>query len=123
MCTHSRGTGLGAARCLLRWRRRQVEHELVVALLTTGVVGFGDALPLGPAADWPNQTSGGSNLTRLLLMSRADSVLLKPGHPALRLDLPAIGRADENRQIFVAPCVPARAGLNATTDRRANCKC
>ena len=49
--------------------------------------------------------------------------LLSEGHPALRLDLPAIGRADENRQIFVAPCVPARAGLNATTDRRANCKC
>lgn len=96
--------------------RPYVEHELVVALLTTGVVGFGDSLPV--VAN--NMTAGGSNLTRLLRMSRNDSVLLKPAHPALRLDLPSIGYAAENRQIFVAPCVPARIGHNATTDRRAN---
>jgi hypothetical protein len=97
--------------------RPYVEHEIIVAVLTTGVVGFGDSLPVIK----PNATTaGGSNLTRLLRASRSDSVLLKPAHPALRLDLQSIGYSAENRQVFVAPCVPARAGRNASTDRRAN---
>ena len=85
-------------------------------MLTTGVVGFGDSLPVVDG----NTTSGGSNITRLRAMSRNDSIILKPSHPALRLDLRSIGHTAEQRQVFVAPCVPARVGKNASTDRRAN---
>jgi hypothetical protein len=76
-----------------------VEHELVVATLTAGPVGFGDSLPL-PGFN-------GTNVTRLLLASRQDGVILKPAHPALRLDL-APPRSP--LELWAAPCLPARHG-------------
>ena len=47
-----------------------IEHELVIAVLTTGPVGFGDSLP--------HPGFKGTNVTRLMLASRKDGVILKP---------------------------------------------
>ena len=100
--------------------RPHIEHELVIAVLTTGPVGFGDALPQPGFA--------GTNVSRLLQASRRDGIILKPAHPALRLGI----RRDSCRQaasgdtplgacpeIWAAPCVPAREA-NSSHDRRAN---
>ena len=100
--------------------RPHIEHELIIAVLTTGPVGFGDALPQPGFA--------GTNVTRLLQASRRDGIILKPAHPALRLGI----RRDSCRQaasgdtplgacpeIWAAPCVPAREA-NSSHDRRAN---
>ena len=84
--------------------RYNVEHELIIAVLTAGPVGFGDSLP--------HKGFEGTNTTRLLLASRADGVILKAAHTALELDA--------NEAIWVAPSVPSRAGESAGTDRRAN---
>ena len=86
--------------------RYNVEHELIIAVLTAGPVGFGDSLP--------HKGFEGTNATRLLLASRADGVILKAAHTALELDA--------NEAIWVAPSVPSRAGErpSAGTDRRAN---
>jgi hypothetical protein len=111
-------------------RRANIEHELVIALLTCGPVGFGDSLP--------NKGFAGTNVTRLLLASRSDGVLLKPAHTALRLDVAppnpegAPRPGQRSLEVWAAPAVPARpsaagygrsgaAGLrSAATDRRAN---
>ena len=110
--------------------RKYIDHELVIALLTCGPVGFGDSLP--------NEGFLGTNVTKLLQTSRSDGVLLKPAHPALRLDVapPNTGgppRAGfEALEVWAAAAVPSRpsvagyartgaAGLlSAATDRRAN---
>ena len=111
-------------------RRANIEHELIIALLTSGPVGFGDSLP--------NKGFAGTNVTRLLLASRSDGVLLKPAHTALRLDVAppnpegAPRPGHKSLEVWAAPAVPARpsasgfarsgaAGLkSAATDRRAN---
>ena len=80
------------------------EHQLVVAVLSTGPVGFGDSLP-GPGFR-------GTNATRLLLASRLDGRILKPAHPALQLDALSA--------VWAAPSVPARPPLSPSTDPRAN---
>ena len=85
--------------------RDHIEHELVVAVLTAGPVGFGDALPTVPGFR-------GTNVTRLLLASRADGVILKPAHPALRID--------SNPAVWAAATLPAAYGGDPATDRRAN---
>ena len=108
--------------------RAYIEHELVIALLTSGPVGFGDSLP--------HPGFAGTNVTRLLLASRNDSILLKPAHTALRLDVAppnpegAPRAALKNMEVWAAPCVPSRLseggyarvdtkGLaNAAIDRR-----
>ena len=110
--------------------RANIEHELIIALLTCGPVGFGDSLP--------HPGFAGTNVTRLLLASRSDSILLKPAHTALRLDVAPPNPEGAPRpghttmEVWAAPAVPARRseggyarvdtkGLaNAATDRRAN---
>ena len=53
--------------------RLNIEHDLIVATLSTGPVGIGDAV-------------GHSNRSFLLPAMRADGVIIKPSRPALRLD-------------------------------------
>ena len=53
--------------------RLNIEHDLIVATLSTGPVGIGDSV-------------GHSNRSFLLPCMRADGVILKPTKPALRLD-------------------------------------
>ena len=79
----------------------------MIAVLTAGPVGFGDSLPRAGFK--------GTNVTRLLLASRMDGVILKPAHPALRLDL-SPPRGDTHGEIWVAPNVPARA-MHASSGR------
>ena len=67
-------------------RSRYIDHELIVALLTCGPVGFGDSLP--------NKGFLGTNVTKLLLTSRSDGILLKPAHTALR---------SEKQSLFLLP--------------------
>lgn len=83
-------------------------------------MGFGDSLP--------HPGFLGTNVTRLLRASRADSVILKPAHPALRLDRvrPSPGCSDPNSpqngcgEVWAATTVPSRKGGSPKTDRRAN---
>ena len=53
--------------------RLNLEHDLIVATLSTGPVGIGDSV-------------GHSNRSFLLPAMRADGVIIKPAKPALRLD-------------------------------------
>ena len=92
--------------------RAHIEHELIVAVLTAGPVGFGDSLPHAGFL--------GTNVSRLGLASRADGVLLKPAHTALRLD--------SDVRIWAAPALPSRFvtgnggqhGNDPASDARAN---
>ena len=110
--------------------RKYIDHELIIALLTCGPVGFGDSLP--------NKGFLGTNVTKLLQTSRSDGVLLKPAHTALRLDVAPPNPGGPARagfkalEVWAAAAVPSRpsvAGyartgasglLSAATDRRAN---
>eukprot|EP01052_Picozoa_sp_SAG31_P014850 SAG31_NODE_936_length_10870_cov_5.136966_9_plen_606_part_00 len=92
--------------------RANTEHELIIAVLTCGPVGFGDSLPRPGFA--------GTNVTRLLLASRKDGVILKPAHTALPLDIESSGQLDSQAHVWAAPSVPARPGANPRTDKRAN---
>ena len=110
--------------------RKYIDHELIIALLTCGPVGFGDSLP--------NKGFLGTNVTKLLQTSRLDGVLLKPAHTALRLDVAPPNPGGPPRagfdalEVWAAAAVPSRpsavgysrtgaAGLlSAATDRRAN---
>jgi hypothetical protein len=86
--------------------RAHIEHELVVAVLTTGPVGFGDMV-------------NGTNATRLNLATRADGIILKPAHSALRVDnFYGVGEC-ANKEIWSAASSVARSPL-ASNDRRAN---
>ena len=98
--------------------RRNIEHELVIAVLTTGPVGFGDMV-------------NGTNASRLLLATREDGTIQKPAHAAARLDLTYLGSTAAapnqcaGQEIWVAPSVPSRGQSTSefyspTTDRRAN---
>ena len=89
--------------------RQRIELEIIIATLTTGPIGFGDA---------ENRT----NATRLFLASRADGVILKPCFPALRLDsayVAGLGRGDSAGEVWTAPSAPARS-ISSRADRRAN---
>lgn len=96
--------------------RPHIEHQLVIAVLTAGPVGFGDSLP--------REGFLGTNVTRLLLASRADSVILKPAHTALRLDISPFrggcGHGGSCGELWAAPAVPARANGDPAVDGRAN---
>jgi hypothetical protein len=104
--------------------RGNIEHELVIAVLTAGPVGFGDSLP--------HEGFLGTNVTRLQLASREDGVILKPAHTALRLDS-APGRVSgrmKTNEIWAAPGLPSvfkntaggahKPSPDPATDRRAN---
>ena len=86
-----------------------------------GPVGFGDALP-------GDSNFSGTNITRLLLASRQDSIILKPAHPVFRLDLALTLNASVGAaplEIWAAPTLPAAADATLLNDggckaRRAN---
>ena len=89
--------------------RLDLEHELIMAVLSTGPVGFGDKV-------------GRTNTTLLNRALRSDGVILKPGFAAHRLD--AFYQATPQnlcagQEIWSAPTVPARFA-SAARDRRAN---
>ena len=87
--------------------RHNIEHELVVAVLTTGPVGFGDMV-------------NGTNSTRLALATRADGVILKPAHTALRVDdFYAAGNDCAGAEVWSAASAVARS-VSSSEDRRAN---
>ena len=87
--------------------RHNIEHELVVAVLTTGPVGFGDMV-------------NGTNATRLALATRADGVILKPAHTALRIDdFYAAGNDCAGAEIWGAASAVA-GSASSSEDRRAN---
>jgi hypothetical protein len=90
--------------------KTDIEHDLLMATLTTGPVGIGDMI-------------GGTNLTLLNRALRADGVILKPGFAAHRLDnfyLNASDNACANAEVWSAPTLPARANSSARHDRRSN---
>ena len=86
-------------------------HQLVVAVLTTGPVGIGDEV-------------GHTDVDMLRPALRNDSTILKPAHPAMRLDS---WYSDRNAkgEVWEAVCGPAAAGKllppwSAGEDERAN---
>ena len=87
-------------------KRAHIEHELVVAVLTTGPVGFGDMV-------------NGTNATRLSLATRTDGTILKPAHTALRIDdFYGVGECAD-AEVWSAVSAVARSA-SASADRRAN---
>lgn len=91
--------------------RLNIEHELIMAVLTTGPVGFGDMLNV-------------TNATRLNLATRADGVILKPAFAAYRFDGFYYQPSKKvykcaKKEIWLAVSVPARS-QSARIDRRAN---
>ena len=88
--------------------RFDLEHELIMATLSTGPVGFGDKV-------------GRTNRSLLERALRSDGMILKPGFPAHRLDLFYLPSSPcVKAEIWSAPTVPARVGASARVDRRAN---
>jgi hypothetical protein len=91
--------------------RYNTEHELVVATLTCGPVGFGDA-------------AGHTNASMLRRASRQDGTILKPAHPIYRTDAAAMGGGADGRtlgsvQIWETVSTVARH-VSSRGDERAN---
>ena len=89
-------------------------HQLVVAVLTTGPVGIGDE-------------AGHTNVDMLAPALRNDSTILKPAHPAMRLDSWYSDRSKKKGELWEAVCAPAVAAnprqlppWSAGEDERAN---
>eukprot|EP01052_Picozoa_sp_SAG31_P012126 SAG31_NODE_701_length_12730_cov_3.008709_1_plen_646_part_00 len=97
--------------CQQRCKERlNLEHELIMATLSTGPVGIGDKV-------------GSTNATLLNRALRSDGVILKPGFAAHRLDdfySTVPGHLCAGDEIWSAPTVPARLVASAREDRRAN---
>lgn len=90
-----------------RWRgctRKNIRHDLILAVLSTGPVGFGDLV-------------GGTDAALLGRASRADGLILKPAFPVLRIDrwYSAAGGAE----VWAAVAGPA-GGTDPREDARAN---
>ena len=83
--------------------RLNIQRDFICAVLSTGPVGIGDML-------------NGTDTRILALALRADSVVLKPAHPLLRLER---YYANDAAQLWAAASVPARSA-SAMLDRRAN---
>lgn len=83
--------------------RQNIQRDLLVATMSAGPVGIGDA-------------AGMTDLEALRPVLSAASVILKPAHPFLRLNRYYLGKPDS---IFTAVSVPARSP-SAAVDRRAN---
>ena len=84
--------------------RLNLQRDLALAVLSAGLVGIGDMV-------------GGTDPVLLATALRADSVVLKPAHPLLRLERFYAG-ADAG-MLWAAASVPARSA-SAALDRRAN---
>ena len=92
-----------------RWRadcRKNVRHDLTLAVLSCGPVGFGDV-------------AGGSHTDATLLhrATRAGGIILRPAHPLLRLD--RWFTSEGGAEIRAAVSGPA-GGVDARVDARAN---
>ena len=75
-----------------RWRggrRRNLRHDVALAVLTSGPVGFGDSV-------------GRTDARMLVRASRADGAILKPAFPALRLDRWFTARGGAELRLAVA---------------------
>jgi hypothetical protein len=83
--------------------RLNVQRDFALAVLSTGPVGIGDRI-------------NGTDVGVLISALRADSIVLKPAHPLLRLERYFAG---DTSQLWAAVSVPARAS-SAALDRRAN---
>ena len=86
--------------------RPHIAHELVIATLTTGPVGIGDALDC-------------TNVTLLRQATRADDVILKPCAAAARLDAFYADADFGPGEVWAAASAPARSA-SAAQDRRAD---
>ena len=84
--------------------RLNIQRDFICAVLSTGPVGIGDMVD-------------GTDASVLALALRADSVVLKPAHPLLRLERFYAGT--DTAQLWAAASVPARSA-SASLDRRAN---
>ena len=90
-----------------RWKncsRKNVRHDLSIAVMSAGPVGFGDLL-------------NGTDQAVLTRAMRTDGVLLKPCFPILRVD--RWFTSSGGSEIWAAVSGPA-GGTNARTDARAN---
>jgi hypothetical protein len=86
--------------------RPHIAHEIIIATLTTGPVGIGDA-------------ENFTNTTLLRQATRADDVILKPAAAAARLDALWSGTGLWPGEIWAAASTPARSA-SARLDRRAD---
>jgi hypothetical protein len=86
--------------------RPDIVHEIIIATLTTGPVGFGDAI---------NYT----NATLLRQATRADDVILKPAAAAARVDAFYGDAGFGPGEVWAAASAPAR-DASASRDRRAD---
>lgn len=84
--------------------RLNIEHDLIVATLSTGPVGIGDSV-------------GHSNRSFLLPAMRADGVIIKPTKPALRLDrfYSSVDQKARQQEIWSAPSRPLNSNSSNST--------